>query len=189
MADNPASQQLFDLWRRQIEEGTQAWARMLTQTAPPPGAADPAALWRPFLDQGFQHWARVFAQTPVTPDLMAQWKQFLDQSIEAWSRALGQAMNTDAFAQMLGRTLDQILVTQSPLKKAADQQIETGLQTMNLPSRTQVTALAKQVVDVDERVERLEDAIAAVMRRLDQVARLLSDREAAPGGGRDKEPR
>ncbi|MGH7277914.1 MAG: poly(R)-hydroxyalkanoic acid synthase subunit PhaE, partial [Candidatus Rokuibacteriota bacterium] len=118
-----------------------------------------------------------------------QWKQFLDQSIDAWSRALGQAMNTEAFAQMLGRTLDQFLVVQAPLKKAADQQIEAGLQAFNMPSRTQVTALARQVVEVDERVERLEDAIAAVMRRLDQIARLLSDREPASRGSRDKEPR
>src|SRR5689334_829769 len=106
MADN-ATQQLFDLWKRQIDEGTQAWARMLSQT-PPAGApaTDPTAFWRPIVDQGFQQWARVLAQGPMTPDVLTQWKQLMDQSIEAWSRTLSQVMGTDAFAQSLGRTLD-----------------------------------------------------------------------------------
>ena len=30
MADNP-SQQLLDMWKRQVEEGTQAWLRMMGQ--------------------------------------------------------------------------------------------------------------------------------------------------------------
>src|SRR5919201_3526138 len=156
MADPSGAQQLFDMWKRQVEEGTQAWARMMTQTSPP-GGGDAAALWRPFLDQGFQHWARVFAQTPVSPDLMTQWKQFLDQSIDAWSRALGQAMNTEGFAQMLGRILDQTLLTQGPLKRAADQQIEAAQQALNIPSRSQLTSVAKQIVELEERLERVEE--------------------------------
>ena len=86
--------QLFDMWRRQLEESTQAWTRMVSQ-APPPAAPDPMAFWRPVLNQGLEQWARMFAQTPASPDLMGQWKQFLDQWIEAWSRVLGQAMGTE----------------------------------------------------------------------------------------------
>ena len=109
MADN-TNQQMFDLWKKHLDEGTQAWARLMTETSasPPP---DAGAFWRPIIDQGFQMWARVFAQTPLTPDVMTQWKQLMDQAIEAWSRALGQVMGTDAFAQVLGRTLDQFLVS------------------------------------------------------------------------------
>jgi hypothetical protein len=184
MADSNTTQELFDSWKRQMEEGTQAWARLMAQASP--AGADPAALWRPFLDQGFQHWARIFAQTPVAPDLMTQWKQFLDQSIDAWSRALGQAMNTEGFAQMLGRMLDQTLLTQGPWKKAADQQIDAAQQALNLASRTQLTSVAKQIVLLEERVERVEEGVTAVLRRLDQVARMLTDREAA---AREKEPR
>ena len=97
MAD--ATQQLFEMWRRQFEEGAQAWARVMSGgQPPPPAAADPTAFWKPLVDQWVQAWAGAFARTPMTPDVMPQWKQFLDQSIDAWSRALGQAMNTEAFA-------------------------------------------------------------------------------------------
>jgi hypothetical protein len=99
---------------------------------------------------------------------MGQWKQFLDQSIEAWSRALSQAMNTEAFAQMMGKTLEQWLAAQAPAKRLADQSVETVLQALNLASRAQVAGVAKQIVDLEERLDRLDDGLAALGRRLDE---------------------
>lgn len=171
MTEASPSQQLFELWKKQLEEGTASWAQLLGKAAP--GSADPAGFWwKPTFEGGLAQWARLFAQTPVTPDLMTQWKQFLDQSIEAWSKALSQAMSTDGFAQMMGKTLDQWLVAQGPAKRAAEQSVETGLQALNLPSRTQVAAVAKQIVELEERLEQIEDTIAALARRLEPPPRL-----------------
>jgi hypothetical protein len=126
MADTPGPNQLFEQWRKQFEEGAQAWSRLITQTAAtaPSPTPDPTAFWRPVLDQGVQAWAKLFAQTPATPELLTQWKQFLDQWIEAWSKVLGQA------------------------------------------SRSQLTAIAKQIVELEDRIDRLEDSISAKLRRL-----------------------
>ena len=166
MTEAGAQQQLFDLWRKQLEEGAAAWGKLLSPpSAPPP--MDPMAFWRPMVEQWVQASARAFAQTPMTPDVMSQWKQFLDQSIEAWSRALGQAMNTEAFAQQLGRYLDQWLVASAPMKKAAEQQIDQALQTLNMASRSQLTAVAKQIIELEERLERMEDTLGAILQRLD----------------------
>ena len=161
-----AANQLLEMWRKQFEESAAAWVRMVGHTPPPP-AADPTAFWRPVLNQGLEQWARLFAQTPMTPDLATQWKQFMDQWIEAWSKALGQVMNTEAYAQLSGRFLDQWLVAQAPVKKAAEQAIDQALATLNMASRSQLTALAKQVVELEERLERIEDGIAAILKRLD----------------------
>jgi Poly(R)-hydroxyalkanoic acid synthase subunit (PHA_synth_III_E) len=157
--------QLFDMWRRQLEESTQAWTRLVGQAAPaaPP---DPVAFWRPVLNQGLEQWARMFAQTPASPDLMAQWKQFLDQWIEAWSRVLGQAMSSESFAQLMGRSLDGWLAAQAPLKKAGEQSLEQLLQGLNVASRSQLTSVAKQIVELEERLERVEDGIQAILARL-----------------------
>jgi len=161
-----ATIQLFDMWRKQLEESTQAWTRLVSQApAPPP---DPMAFWRPVLNQGLEQWARMFAQTPASPDLVTQWKQFLDQWIEAWSRVLGSAMNTDAFAQLMGRSLESMLAAQAPAKKAGEQAIEQAVTTLNLASRTQLTAVAKQIVELEERLERVEDGVQAILRRLDK---------------------
>jgi len=164
-----ATQQLFELWRRQVEQSVEAWARVMGQSPAP--APDPAAFWRPVVDQWLQAWARLFAQTPASPDALAQWKQFLDQCIEAWSKALAQAMGTEAFAQLLGRYLDQWLAAYAPLRRTADQATELALSTLGLASRAQLTALAKQLVELEERVERVEDGIQEILRRLDGAPR------------------
>src|SRR5687767_8885254 len=169
MADNATPNQLFDLWRKQFEEGAAAWTRMTSP--PPPTPSDPTAFWRPVLNQGLEQWARLLAQTPMTPDLAGQWKQFLDDWIDAWSRALGQAMNTEAYAKMMGEHLNQWLVSHAPTKKAVDQQIDATLHSLNMASRTQLTAVAKQVVELEERLERMEDGINAILKRLDPKER------------------
>ena len=167
MADaSTTTNPMFELWRKQFEESAAAWARMVGQAPPPP--TDPTAFWRPVLNQGLEQWARLFAQTPMTPDLFSQWKQFLDQWIEAWSRVLGQAMTTDAFAQMMGKSLEGMLAAQAPMKKQAEQAIEQAVTTLNLASRTQLTAVAKQIVELEERLERVEDGVQAILKRLDK---------------------
>src|SRR5437879_13728738 len=90
MADTTANQ-LFDIWKKQLEEGTQAWTRLVSQ-APPTAPPDPFSFWRPVLDQGLQAWAKLFAQSPVSPDLHGQWKQFLDQRSE--ERRVGKGGKT-----------------------------------------------------------------------------------------------
>jgi len=165
MTDANPSQQLFDMWKRQLEEGAQAWSRLLGQS--PAAPPDPTALWRPVMEQWTQAWSRAFAQTPATPEVMAQYKQFLDQSIEAWSRALGQAMNTEGFARLLSQYLDQFLVSYGPIKKSTEQSVDTALKSLNVASRGQVTAVARQIVELEERIEHLEDMLGQALRRLE----------------------
>src|SRR5439155_27761 len=79
MVDSIPTQQFFDMWKKGLEDSTQAWARLLSQsTAAPP---DPTAFWRPAVEQWVQTWARMIAASPVSPDIATQWKQFLDQTI------------------------------------------------------------------------------------------------------------
>ena len=167
MADQPAATQLFDIWKRQLEESTQAWTRLLGQQTPQAPPLDPAAFWRPVLNQGLETWARMFAQTPASPEMLTQWKLFLDQWIDAWSRALGQTMGTEQFAKLINQQLDAMLAAQAPGRKMFDQQVEQMLQTFNLPSRAQLTGVAKQIVELEDRIERLEDKLGAVLRRLE----------------------
>lgn len=175
MADSAASQQLFDLWKKQFDEGTRAWSRLMTQLSPP--STDPLALWRPFLDQAFQTWAQFLAQTPLTPETLAQGKQLLDQWIEAWSTALGQLMATPAFAQMMGRSLDQWLAMQAPIKRATDDSLQNLLQALNLPTRTQVSGVAKQIIELEERIERLEDSVTRLLKQMKEVSPHTSQAE------------
>ena len=165
MADT-GSQQLFDLWKRQMEEGTQAWLKMLGQGQP----QDPQAFWRPFMDQGMAAWSKVMTQGAPAPDLMTQWKQFLDQWIAAWAKALEQAMGTESFAQAMGKQLEGFLNVSGPVKKAAEQHIEATLAALGVPSRSQVVGLAWQLVQLEEKIDHMEDRLDAVLKRLNELA-------------------
>src|SRR2546425_13138425 len=103
MADATPNQ-LFEMWRKQVEESTQAWTRLLSQRAPTMAPPDPTAFWRPVLDQGLETWAKLFAQTPATRELLAQWQQFIDQWIEAWSQVLGRAVWSEEVATRTGQS-------------------------------------------------------------------------------------
>src|SRR5262245_26281205 len=169
MADNP-SQQLVDMWKHQVEEGTQAWLRMMGQGSGAAPTMDPQSFWRPFMDQGMAAWSKVMTQGAApSPDLMTQWKQFLDQWIAAWSRVLEQAMGTDTFAKLMGKQMEGFLNVSGPAKKAAEQQVEASLSGLGMPSRSQVTALARHIAQVEEKIDGLEDKLDRVLRRLNDT--------------------
>ena len=170
MADT-GGQQLFDLWKKQVEEGTQQWLKMMG--TPQAQTLDPQAFWRPFMDQGMAGWAKVMTQGTASPDLMGQWKQFLDQWIAAWSKVLEQAMGTEAFAKALGTQLEGFLNAASPAKKAAEQHMEATLGGLGIPSRSQVTGIARQIVQLEEKLEGVEDRLEAVLKRLNDLAAAL----------------
>jgi hypothetical protein len=175
MSSNPV-QDALEIWKKALEDGTQAWVRSLGHVQPPPAsgtAPDFSQFWRPILGQGMDMWQKAAAQGGVSPEFAQQWKAFMDQWIEVWSKVLGQAMGTDEFAQALGRYLDQMLGAQAPVKKGMEQYTDQALRTLGLPSRAQVVAVASQLVALEERVEGLED-------RLDEIRRLLA--QAAPAG-------
>jgi hypothetical protein len=173
MAENPGTQAFFDLWKQQIEEGTQAWVRMMGQGQ----MADPTQLWRPFMDQGMAAWSKLFTQGPMTPEYLGQWKQFLDQWIAAWSKVLEQAMGTEAFAQALGKHLDQWLSFQAPMKKATEESAEAVLSALGIPARSQVVGIARQLGDLEDRIEELGDRMSALMAKMEDLLKPIAHHE------------
>ena len=163
MADGPSTEQMFDVWRKQLQAGAEAWTKAVQQMGSagqaPPSPLDPAAFWRQFTDPGASVWAGLQGPGPIDPQVLAQWKRFLDDWIAAWSGALEQAMGTEAFAESLGKTLDQFLTAQGKAKEAASRVNKVTLETLNLPSRDQIVGLSRQLMDLEDKLEALEDRL------------------------------
>jgi hypothetical protein len=163
MPDSSSTQQLFDSWKKQFDEGASAWTRFMKAsaqpgTAPPP---DPMNWWRPMMEQFADTWMKA-VQGGVAPDALAQWKAYLDQWIATWDKMLTQTMQTDAFAETLGRQLDRWLAVQSPMRKAVSDSTEAALKALDLPSRQQVIGIARQLTELDDRLEDIENRLAAL---------------------------
>lgn len=121
------------------------------------------------MDQGFAAWSQVLAKGSPSPDLLAQWKQFLDQWIAAWARVLEEAMGTEVFAQALSSYMQQWLALQAPARKVAEESMQATLQTLGIPSRGQVAEMARQLTDLQDRIEEFEDRLGAMMARVEEL--------------------
>lgn len=163
-------EQVSSAWKKQMEDGARSWARMVGQmgqtgqSAP----ADPLKLWRPFMEQATKDWAQAVHKGAVSGDPMAQWKGFLEQWLSAWDKALSQAMQTEAFAEAIGKHLDQWLSAQAPMRKAATESMETTLSALGVPSRAQVVGITRQLMELDDRLEEIENRLAALNAHLEQ---------------------
>ena len=159
---------LFAMWRKQVEAGADAWMKAVRQmadqgqTPPPP---DPAQFWRQFSNLGPMGSVPFPGAGPVDPQVLAQWKKFLDDWIAVWSQALEQAMQTEAFAAALGKTLDQFLTVQGKARQAAERSGKAAIDALGLPSRDQVVALSRQMMDLEDRFEALEDKLDVLASR------------------------
>mgnify|MGYP002636163784 CR=1 FL=1 len=167
MADAASSDELFAMWRQQVEAGTEAWTKAVQQAAShgqvPPSPPDPTLFWRQFTDQASTPWAAFqgAGAGPANPDMLRQWKKFLDDWIAAWAKALEGAMSTPEFAEALGKTLDQFLTVQGKVKETAKRTNKATLEALGLPSREQITGLSRQLMDLEDRLESLEDTLDA----------------------------
>ncbi|MCJ2176957.1 hypothetical protein [Novosphingobium album (ex Hu et al. 2023)] len=92
-------------------------------------------------------------------DPIAAWQKMIqdwEAEINAWS---GRLTESEQFSAVLGQTSKMIVVAQ----KAMTEQLEGLLQSLNLPSKTQVEALA-------DRLDSIEDSIAQLRIALDKLA-------------------
>ena len=186
MADSTRSQEFFDVWKKQMEDGAQIFARMVKQGVPTgPTQADPLNMWRPFIEQATEAWTKNMqpgAQPMGATDAAAQGKAFFDQWVATWDKLLADTMQTEEFAEAMGKHLDQWLTAQGPIRKASAEATEATLKALGVPSRDQVVGIARQLMDLDDRIEEIENHLAALRVQLDKA--LQQRRAPAASRGR-----
>jgi len=114
---------------------------------------------------------------PTPADFLTAWQQAASQSEQQWNEFLNQAMGTEAFASLMGRYLEGYL----NLQKSLAQSVEKYLQAMNLPTRSDITAVGERLAAVESQLSTL----VAEQRKLDQRMQALADDKGKRKGGRD----
>jgi hypothetical protein len=170
MSEATKTQDLLSLWQRSMEQNIDSWKTLIGQPQKP----DPFQFW----SQSLEALTRALQPGANPADVLAQWKKLMDEVVEAWSKVLEEAMETEAFAAAMGRSLDQYLNTVGPMRKSLQSGSEEFLRTMNLPSRKQVTSLASQIVSVDARLEAIEEWMEGLGEELSSLR--VSMKQAEP---------
>jgi polyhydroxyalkanoic acid synthase PhaR subunit len=90
-------------------------------------------------------------------DPFETWRRLYEANEAIWSKAAKDTTNTEAFAQTQGKMLETFLAFQKTARDAMSAQLAT----MNLPSRDDVARLGELILGLEEKVDRLEDRLAA----------------------------
>ncbi len=85
------------------------------------------------------------------PEVSEEWKRRLDDTIAAWSAAFERAMVTDAFAEVLSKTVERWLAQQASASTSTPPATEAD-----------VAALQQRLDELTERLDRLVTALADV---------------------------
>ena len=130
--------------------------------------------------QSWEEWARAWTglvqppaegeKPPPTPS--EAWKRSMDRWLGAWSAYLEDMSTTPQFAAASGQALNRMLDVQKPLRDQTEVSMQRWLEAVNMPSRTDFVRLARQINEVNARLDALDD-------RLDEIQDALTD-----GGGR-----
>lgn len=175
----------FDLWQR--------WLEALPMLALNPGvfaaaqsASDPFGLtarWREMVAawgvamRGPDATAGAApGATPETPpgDPWTLLRQWYETASAGWSQELERALGSAAFAQASGRFLEASATATRAARRAAEEQLKA----LQMPSRADIARVAGLVVQLEAKVDRIEEALedaddrAATLARADAIAAL-----------------
>lgn len=105
------------------------------------------------------------AKQNAAPDVFGLWKEFVSRGQESLEGSMRQVMATDEFAKSLEQWVEVVAVQ----KQMADRSLEQYLQNTPVPSRSDITRLARQVVQLDARLERLETYLEETLEPMIQT--------------------
>ncbi len=150
-------------------------------TAVPIPAPTPAARWAEAAQAYLDGWAALLSPVNVPeappPDPVALWRRAADQWLEGWSLFLDQTLSTPAAAAASGRLLDARLNLEKPLREQTAQLMADWLAFVNMASYQEQVRAAKQLNDVNLRLDELRELVEGLA---DQLAVLTTGGRTAP---------
>ncbi len=101
-------------------------------------------------------------------DPLRTWREWYQKSEKQWSDTLSGILGNDQFAQATGKCVQEAM----HLHRMFTESMAQYLSALNLPSRTDITALS-------DRVGELEDTVAGLQVEVRHVRRSLTEHDGA----------
>ncbi len=172
-----ASAQMF-----KAQPSSEPWFVNPFDTMNPMQAMNPAQLWQGLFQQYAASVSAAMAKDPATPpsaDTFRQAERNWLEQLDATGKTLADSMSSAEFAHALGKSLEQSLVAQGKMAKSFQDQANSFLHAMNMPSRTQVDRLFERVIAIDDRLEEVEVLIHQLRRDLKAAAKAAAGAAAS----------
>lgn len=88
-------------------------------------------------------------------DPFAVWKSVYDKTEAKWNEVLHETMQKEAFSEWLGQVQNAYLQYQQIVQKTTD----NYLKQVNLPTRDEISNVASLIINLEEKVENLDQKI------------------------------
>ena len=105
-----------------------------------------------------------------TVDPFAQMFQVYDSFAKSWSDTMSKAVSSKAFAESMGRQIENNLDSMTLMRRQMGDLIEQYLQQMSLPTRN-------DVINLSARLTNLELSMDDMDAKLDELLRLLKTKK------------
>jgi hypothetical protein len=101
-------------------------------------------------------------------DPTAMFKEMRDASMDAWAKVMIEVVNSEAYAEATGATLDAWLSSSGPFRKVLENSMTQVLTNLNLPTRDDVTRLAERLTNIEMRLDDLDAKLDQTLRSTGQ---------------------
>lgn len=88
-------------------------------------------------------------------DPFTVWKSFYEKTEASWNDVLHETMQQEAYAEWMGQTQNAYLQFQELIQKTTD----AYLKQMNMPTREEISSVASLIINVEEKVEELDQKV------------------------------
>lgn len=121
-------------------------------------------------------------------DVFAMWKDIYEKTESAWHDAIQETLEKKSFAESLGQIQSQYVQYQELVNKMT----ESYLKQANIPTRDEIANVASLIINVDAKIDQLEDefddqnervfkeidalkkSVSSLEKKLDKVIELLN---------------
>lgn len=128
-------------------------------------------------------------QPPGPEEMIETWRKAAADAEQRWNDYFNQLMGTEAYGQMMARSMENFISMQSTLTSGMEQY----LRALNIPSRTDVVQLAERVALIEQKIDAIATALGTVeeaesngaraMRRTDKKGRKKKSKDAKRDDG------
>jgi len=137
-----------EAWKLWFEAMTTGW-RTATEWG-----GDPLGLMTRSLEMTEEIRANIQAGEGVPKDPFTLFKQWYDATSETWAKAVGEVIGTEKFMEAVRQTLESYTSFTRTFRRASEEYFRT----LQLPTRSDVARVAELVVNLEEKVDHLDDA-------------------------------
>lgn len=107
-------------------------------------------------------------------DVFTLWKEIYNKTESAWHEAIQETLEKKSFSESLGQIQSQYVQYQELVNKMT----ESYLKQANIPTRDEIANVASLIINVDAKVDQLEDVVdeqhVVITKEIDALKKSIS---------------